>query len=53
MPPAHAGPVQAFLGLIDGIKEDPYLSPHVAFYVREVRVIVYTQVRCALHRWQC
>lgn len=36
--------LQAFAEIITAIKTDPYLAAHVRYYVREVRVVVYTQV---------
>lgn len=33
----------AFVGVVDAIRADPYLAPHVRYYTREVRVVVYTQ----------
>ncbi len=35
----------AFNDIITQIKRDPYLAGHVRYYMREVRVVVYTQVR--------
>ena len=37
--------LQAFAGVSDAVRADRYLSPHLRHYVREVRVVVYTQVR--------
>lgn len=34
---------QAFAEVSDAVRADPYLSPHLRHYVREVRVVVYTQ----------
>lgn len=27
------------------MKLDPYLQPHIRYYMREIRVVVYSQVR--------
>lgn len=34
---------QAFAAIADQIREDPYLHPHLRYYVREVRVVAYSQ----------
>jgi len=30
---------------VDQMRADPYLSPHIKYYMREMRVVAYTQVR--------
>lgn len=40
--------LQAFAEVSDAVRADPYLSPHLRHYVREVRVVVYTQVLATL-----
>lgn len=42
--------LQAFAEVSDAVRADRYLSPHLQHYVREVRVVVYTQVRQTLRR---
>ena len=37
--------MQAFSQIIDQIKADPYLHTHLRYYVREVRVVAYSQAR--------
>lgn len=36
--------VQAFAAIADQTREDVYVHPHVRYYVREVRVVAYSQV---------
>lgn len=36
--------VQAFAGIADQVREDIYLHRHLRYYVREVRVVAYSQV---------
>ncbi len=36
--------MQAFAGIADATRDDVYLHPHVRYYVREVRVVAYSQV---------
>jgi hypothetical protein len=36
--------LQAFAGVSDAIRADPYLHPHFRHYMREVRAVAYTQV---------
>lgn len=36
--------VQAFAALMDRLRADRLLAPHFRYYVREVRVVAYTQV---------
>lgn len=40
----HRGAMQAFAGIAEATREDVYLHPHVRYYVREVRVVAYSQV---------
>ena len=35
---------QAFSQVIDQVDADPYLHSHLRYYVREVRVVAYSQV---------
>ncbi len=45
---------QAFAGIADQTREDVYLHPHVRYYVREVRVVAYSQVGTAFdNRCMC
>jgi hypothetical protein len=37
--------VQAFAGIADQVREDVYAHQHLRYYVREVRVLAYSQVR--------
>ena len=37
--------MQAFAAIADQIREDIYLHRHLRYYVREVRVVAYSQVR--------
>ena len=39
---------QAFSEIINQVDADPYLHPHLRYYVREVRVVAYSQVCCSL-----
>ena len=41
--PSH--PLQAFVEVVDQMRADPYLSPHIKYYMREMRVVAYAQVR--------
>lgn len=41
----HGIVMQAFAGIADSTRDDVYLHPHVRYYVREVRVVAYSQVR--------
>eukprot|EP00798_Chlamydomonas_sp_ICE-L_P025811 gene25811-11486_t len=34
---------KAFVGMIDEMKSDMYLSPHIRYYMREIRVAAYVQ----------
>ncbi len=36
--------MQAFVEVVDQMRADPYLSPHIKYYMREVRVVAYAQV---------
>jgi hypothetical protein len=36
---------QAFLGVIDMCRSDMYLHPHTRYYMRELRLVAYNQVR--------
>ena len=36
--------IQAFADIITRISSDRYLSTHIRYYVREVRVVAYSQV---------
>ena len=36
--------LQAFADVITRISSDRYLQPHIRYYVREVRVVAYSQV---------
>lgn len=36
---------QSLLGVIDIIRSDMYTHPHVRYYMREVRLVAYNQVR--------
>lgn len=36
---------QSFVEVVDTMKLDPYLQPHIRYYMREIRVVVYSQVR--------
>ena len=36
--------MQAFAALMDRLRADRLLAPHFRYYVREVRVVAYTQV---------
>jgi hypothetical protein len=38
--------LQSLLGVIDIIRGDMYTHPHVRYYMREVRLVAYNQVRC-------
>ena len=35
---------QAFAGLTEAVRADPYLHPHFRYYMREVRAVAYAQV---------
>jgi hypothetical protein len=37
--------MQSFLDVIDIIKTDMYLHAHMRYYMREVRLVAYNQVR--------
>ena len=37
-------PPQAFVDVVDQMRADPYLSPHIKYYMREMRVVAYAQV---------
>ena len=34
---------QAFVEIVDQMSADPFLSPHINFYMREVRIVAYAQ----------
>ncbi|KAG1654442.1 hypothetical protein FOA52_009160 [Chlamydomonas sp. UWO 241] len=34
---------KAFVEVVDQMRADPYLSPHIKYYMREVRVVAYAQ----------
>ena len=42
LPPTHT---QSFAAISDQIRSDMYLYPHFKYYVREIRVLAYAQVR--------
>jgi hypothetical protein len=37
--------LQAFAAIAEQIRSDMYLHPHFRYYLREVRVVAYSQVR--------
>lgn len=39
--------LQAFLGVIDMCRSDMYLHPHTRYYMRELRLMAYNQVRAS------
>ena len=47
-PSASHPPLQAFVEVVDQMRADPYLSPHIKYYMREMRVVAYAQVRGAV-----
>lgn len=42
--PASCAVLQAFVDVIDQMKADMYLAPHIRYYMREIRVVAYSQV---------
>lgn len=34
---------KAFVGIIDLVRNDPYIGTHVKYFIRETRVIIYSQ----------
>ena len=42
--------IQAFADISDSLRADRFLYPHFRYYIREVRVVAYTQVSCWVHR---
>ena len=36
--------LQSFVEVVDQMRADPYLSPHIKYYMREMRVVAYAQV---------
>lgn len=44
---------QAFAAISDRVREDPYLHKHLRYYVREVRVVAYSQVRRGSYPSRC
>ena len=39
-------PLQAFADISNSLKADCFLQPHFRYYIREVRVVAYSQVSC-------
>mmetsp|Transcript_24714 Transcript_24714/g.53924 ORF Transcript_24714/g.53924 Transcript_24714/m.53924 type:complete len:389 (+) Transcript_24714:125-1291(+) len=39
----YKGFFRAFVEVVDLMRADPYLSPHIKYYMREVRVVAYSQ----------
>ncbi len=36
--------LQAFADISDSLREDRFIQPHFLYYIREVRVVAYSQV---------
>ena len=52
LPPLARCILQAFVDVVDQMRADPYLSPHIKYYMREMRVVAYAQVRGGVRIWR-
>ncbi len=40
--------LQAFAAISDQVRNDLYMHPHLRYYMREVRMVAYSQVGCTV-----